>query len=532
MARRLTPADRPQDLRRRGLAEAEFTRRAGDPIRARSLVQELLEVWPPGPTRAEALMLLGWVQIGIDARAAAATLREAIAQPGIDDRVWMRCEGGLTAAIDVLGEDVADALVHGRRELALAERLGDDVSLATSLRGIARNEQRRTGRMPVDMITRALALEPKVGLARPVEEWPSNCLAEMLSWTDDLSTALERWEWLLAQALERGEEHGSSWMLAVMVPYECIPGRWDRALMRAVECYELARATDQVALQATALADRAFVEAHLGDATAARDHAEEAIRIGAPVQARIAERTASWALGLLELSLANPAAAHARLEPLVASRRAAGIAEPGCLRFVPDEIEALIALDRLDGADAMLDWFEGLVAAGDRVHAWAAVQRCRGLLHAARGNLDAAMAALEASRSSYASIDEPFGLGRTLLALGSVQRRALRRRAARETLSASLETFAALRAELWAATASTELARIGGRSSMPGELTASQRLVASLVAEGLTNREVAARLVVTERTVEGHLSQIYAKLGARSRVELARRLGTPSDSPS
>ena len=83
--------------------------------------------------------------------------------------------------------------------------------------------------------------------------------------------------------------------------------------------------------------------------------------------------------------------------------------------------------------------------------------------------------------------------------------------------------FEDLGARLWAQTARTELARIGGRHAAGDELTPTERQVAALVAEGLTNREVAAKLVLAERTIEGHLSRIYSKLGVRSRAELAHR---------
>ena len=67
------------------------------------------------------------------------------------------------------------------------------------------------------------------------------------------------------------------------------------------------------------------------------------------------------------------------------------------------------------------------------------------------------------------------------------------------------------------------IARMGGRTTAGTELTATEERVAELVAQGLTNKAVAGELFVTDRTVEGHLSRIYAKLGVRSRAELARR---------
>ena len=519
---RLTPADRVDDIRRRSLAEADYAGYAPDPLRARSLAERLLAICPPGPARGEALALLGGIHVGLDWRAAIALYRQALDEPGIDDRLRMYCELGLTSALDLLGEDLPEAMTHARAMLGFAERLGDDVFVAVALRYLARDEQRLTGRMPVEVIERSLALEPLVRRSRPVNWWPSYFHAEMLAWTDDLASGLSLWEWLHQQAIERGEEHALSWVVVPMIPYECVGGAWEQALAHAEECCALA-AGEVSLLQAVALADRAFVEAHLGDSLASRRDAEEALRLGAPVHALMADRTVAWALGLLALSLGDPAEAHDQLGPLVEGRRAAGIGEPGDLRFVPDEVEALIGVGRLPEAEALLGWFTGLAEASGRAHAHAACDRCRGLLHAARGELDSAITALEESRAWYSTISEPLAQGRTLLALGSAERRKGRRRAARLSLRASLDVFEDLGAQLWAQAARTELARIGGRHASNDELTPIERQVAALVAEGLTNREVAAKLILAERTIEGHLSRIYSKLGVRSRAQLAHR---------
>ena len=99
-----------------------------------------------------------------------------------------------------------------------------------------------------------------------------------------------------------------------------------------------------------------------------------------------------------------------------------------------------------------------------------------------------------------------------------------RKRAARETLGAALTAFEDIGATLWAERARSELGRIGGRAPSSGELTPTERRVAELVAEGKTNKEVAAILVVADRTVESALTQIYRKLDVRSRTEMAREL--------
>jgi DNA-binding CsgD family transcriptional regulator len=199
-----------------------------------------------------------------------------------------------------------------------------------------------------------------------------------------------------------------------------------------------------------------------------------------------------------------------------------GVAEPGSMRFVPDEIEALVALDRLEDAEAILGWLEERAGALDRVSALAAAARCRGLLAAARGDKPAAITQLEEALVWEERARIPFDHARTLLLLGASRRRAKQKAAAREALVQARTMFEGLGAALWAERASTELARIGGRTASPDVLTPAEQRVAELVAAGRTNKEVASALFLTDRTVEGHLTHIYRKLGIRSRAELAR----------
>lgn len=124
LAGRLTPPDRPDDRRRRGLAEADYARAAGDPLRARQVTESLLATCPPGPARGEVLHLLSYVHLALDSRAATAYCRQALAEAGADRQLRMRCESVFTAASDFLGEDVREALAHGHAELELANPSG------------------------------------------------------------------------------------------------------------------------------------------------------------------------------------------------------------------------------------------------------------------------------------------------------------------------------------------------------------------------------------------------------------------------
>jgi DNA-binding CsgD family transcriptional regulator len=103
------------------------------------------------------------------------------------------------------------------------------------------------------------------------------------------------------------------------------------------------------------------------------------------------------------------------------------------------------------------------------------------------------------------------------------RRRARQKRAAREAIEAARAGFEEIGAGGWAGRASQEIGAIGGRSRVDG-LTPAERRVADLVAKGRTNAEVAAALFLAERTVASHLTHVYAKLGVRSRTELARML--------
>jgi DNA-binding CsgD family transcriptional regulator len=201
---------------------------------------------------------------------------------------------------------------------------------------------------------------------------------------------------------------------------------------------------------------------------------------------------------------------------------AAGVREPSVLRFVPDAVEALIALGRVEEARQLLARYEKQARRLDRASALAASARCAGLLLAQAGDDRAAVESFAQALRAHSRVPMPFERARTLLAHGVVERRAKRKRSAREILVAARAEFDRLGAALWRDRASAEIARISGRSRSGAKLTPTEERVAALVAEGLATKEVAAALFVSPKTVEGHLSKIYGKLGVRSRAELAR----------
>jgi DNA-binding CsgD family transcriptional regulator len=198
--------------------------------------------------------------------------------------------------------------------------------------------------------------------------------------------------------------------------------------------------------------------------------------------------------------------------------------EPAQRLELGDLLEALITIGELDEAEGIIALWEARADALDRAWALAILARCRALLLAARGDFEGAFAGFEHALGEHARCHDPFHHARTLLALGRTRRRAKQRRAARTTLEDAGTRFDRLGAPLWAAQARAELARIGGRRPAQGELTEAERRIATLVAEGRPNREVAAALFLTEHSVEAALTRIYRKLGIRSRAALARLL--------
>ena len=313
-------------------------------------------------------------------------------------------------------------------------------------------------------------------------------------------------------------------ILFMLAQVECSAGEWSQAISYADESCEITAWTGHLPYRAIGLATKALIEGRLGRAEAARATAGEGLQLAERSGLLQAIQFNLAALGFLELSLDNPKETNNLLWPLAEGVLASGVREPGVLRFLPDEIEALIAIGEADTARSTLEPFAAQAEALGRSWALATSERCWGLLNASIGNLPDALAAFDRALDRHSMLDEPFELGRTLLAQGQAFRRVKKWRLARESLGRSLEIFERLGAALWAEKATTEMARIGGRSPGPLDLSATEQEVADLVGSGLTNREVAHALFLSVSTVEANLRRIYRKLGVRSRTELSRRL--------
>jgi DNA-binding CsgD family transcriptional regulator len=267
----------------------------------------------------------------------------------------------------------------------------------------------------------------------------------------------------------------------------------------------------------------AVIAVHRGQLDLAREHAERGLDLAheqfggrLPVQLMAV-------LGLVARWRGDSSASEKWFDK--ADRRASelGWGEPSVRWWTADYAEMLLEDGRIDDAVRVVDVWEADAARVAREWVLAQVTRCRGLVAAAEGDVPRAGSLLEQAVEQHEDVGDPFGKARALLGLGVVRRRARKKRDARDAIQAALDGFEQLGAANWAEKARGELGRIGGRRREEG-LTPAERRVAVLVAEGRTNREVAAALFLTERTVASHLSHVYAKLGVRSRTELAREL--------
>jgi DNA-binding NarL/FixJ family response regulator len=268
-----------------------------------------------------------------------------------------------------------------------------------------------------------------------------------------------------------------------------------------------------------------------GQWEAARARADAASTLARSVHDEASIADASVAHALIAAAGADHAGVVSALTPVATMSDREGIDEPGARwRWQELYASALIGLDRLDEAEEVVAGVEELATARELHSAMATAGRLRGLLHAARRETDEAESAFRSGLRHAEAVSIPFDRAQLELDYGRLLRRSGRRNAAVSMLTAARERFAALGAQPFVERCAGELSASGirckpadGRARHAG-LTPQEGAVARLVAQGLTNREVAAQLVVSLNTIEYHLKNVYSKLGITSRSQLAARL--------
>ena len=262
----------------------------------------------------------------------------------------------------------------------------------------------------------------------------------------------------------------------------------------------------------------AAVAAVRGEERTCRDEAEAALLGAIDRSNRDAMNWADLALGHLDLSLGRPEASD-RLESIWARP---WIGEPRLIGAA-DAVEAATRAGRGEVARARLTELQRWTAETGASWALPLVERCRALVSTdadAERHFQEALLLHEASGAA-------FDRARTQLLFGEFLRRARRRTEARTQLRPALETFAGVRAALWEERARNELRATGDvvRHRDPEaiwQLTPQELQIARLVAKGASNRDAAAELFLSPRTVEYHLRKVFTKLGISSRTELVR----------
>jgi DNA-binding CsgD family transcriptional regulator len=509
-ALRLTPPDDLDGRHRRAMATARAHLEAGEGGRARAIAGELLARAPRGARRAEALIL--WSDLE-DPGSAVTLLQEALTEAAGVPALEAAVHAGLARSLRMTQGTVL-AEQHARASLQLAERLNDDALRADALSLLALLRFDRGVPGALELAERAYRLATPPAADRQVK-WAGSALAFLLAHSREDERARDWLERQLDFWRDRDERVRSEllWHVAVV---EVWSGRWSIASAYADEVREI---NVQYGETGPDHLSPALVALHRGQFAIARDHSQRALSLA---KAHLLPQH-SAILGICDLWSGSPAAALVNLVQAEQTAAFRGWDEPNLRWWRSEYVEALLQLGRVDDAADLVDDWETAAMRLGRERVLAHAVRCRGLIAAARGDLGSASSLLADAVGRHAAVGDPFGRARALLSLGVVRRRTRQKRTARAAMEAALEGFEALGAASWAATARAELARIGGRMRIEG-LSPSEQGVAALVAEGLTNREVASTLFLGERTVASHLTHIYAKLGVRSRTELARQL--------
>lgn len=528
----LTPTDAADAVGRRRMRAAWDCFYAGDGKKATALLEEAVGSATPGPIRADALCALAVVVAATDGKRAAADLYErALAEPGLElgQRAHVLCELACLAAVRCENEASTRLAEAG---LALAEQLGDPDVLVVSLVTVAEVTFWRAGRIRRDLLERAMAIERAAGSTRPVGARtrislavngdPLTTLAWQLGRAGRHDEARALWRQQIAEAYERADPDVGP-CLFFLARMEVASGNWDEAARLCDEATAVGRETGREMTEPLCAMVLAEIAALRGETERARREIPELVRAAEKVNYFGAILRLDRALALLELSCGDAEASRRRVAPHLAGLEELDDYHAHLAGSVA--IETLIALGDLDAADGLLTLLDRHVSEADTALRPLA-HRCRGLLLAAQGDREGAIASLEAAAADPQPPQSvnPFELGRTLLALGTIQRTSRHKRAARGSLRRAAEIFDQLGARLWLEAARSELRRIGGRIPTEGVLSETERRIVELVVAGRRNREVADELSLSPNTVAWNLSKVYRKLGVSSRTELAAHI--------
>ena len=511
----LTPSGDPVVRRDRALRAAAHFFHAGDRTRARALLTPLLAEDASADDRARVLQLLGRICAEESSfPEAMAYLRDALAcatEPHLRGAIQL----DLGFAANGAG-DLAEAVRNVRAVRAAAESRDEPGLLADALAmdAVALSYLGECIDGCWQQLERARALEdrsrPTLLTLRPTALAGQFAIAE--GHVDDAKVLLRE---IVDWAIERGEDSDLPLLLANFAALEWFRGDGEECGRRAEQAITLCLQTGNETMRGPALGYRAQRHVFRGEVEEAR---------AALAEARVLIERAGYLPGglalanvvvSLELSLGDFAAAERAIGPIPVAYL---LGEP--FNLLSELVEAKVGLGKLDEAAALIDSYLERLRANGRHWLAARMDRGAALLAAARGDLDTALAAARRSVAALRTFALPIDLGRSLLALGQVLRRSGERRAAKDAFDEALGLFEKHGLRLWHARTLEELRRVPIRRGAPDGLTETEARVAELAAAGRTNREIAAALFLSEKTVEANLGRVYGKLGIRGRPEL------------
>jgi DNA-binding CsgD family transcriptional regulator len=494
---------------------------AGEFERATVLAAEVVDRATAGAERAEALVLLSETK---NMPLAVPLQKQALLEPGAPAALRASIHQRLSLGVRFIeGLDAAEE--HALAAVDLAEEVGDEALRASALGGLALIQLNAGRAGALELAEQAFQLVRDAEASQATVD-AAFSLVHVLVWSAHFDRARALLEAIYADWSERDERMAAYalWYLAVVELRTANYALADRHAQQARRLNGVYAREDTAS--PTGLFPVTLAALHLGDLDRARALAEEACRLAELHSVRL--HGPLTLLGMVELWSGNPAAAVERFREAEEITDAADGAEPTMQLWRAEQIEALLALGLVDEAVVRLDAWEASARRLERDWALAHTTRCRGLVAAAGGDVETALQLLTDAVELHERVGDPFGRARALLALGVIRRRARQKRPAREAIELARDAFAELGADGWAQRARDELGAIGGRTRAEG-LTPAEQRVADLVANGRTNAEVAAALFLSERTVASHLTHVYAKLGVRSRTELARKLADLAD---
>lgn len=534
----------PSRARRRALWALVWTLLRGDAAAAADLADEVA-TYPAGPLRD---LVLGGMAMAAE---------DPVQAGGMLDRAWKEAGdgfGGVGRTVDpdptspdptspdtTAAVAVMQAIHHyGRLDaagtVAWCER-------ALSAGGVGAGPETSIHEVAVTYLVHGLGyagrVDDSLAAAQSPEAlrlWlnPRSARAVLHLIDDEFDSAAALLSQVAGTASRLGILNTAAFSYAYLARTQWMTGDWDDALVNADRAVAINLESDFGFLRSAVVGIAVLVPAARGDWATAESYLRLLPR------SHVRYERSVMALGMARARLGEargrPEDVLAALEPVRAFPLRDAADEPGFWAWSDLYADALVAVGRVDEADRFLIAHERRAGERGRRSVQARLARARGRVELAAGRTDAARTAFDRAIETISGVPAPFERARVEFAAGQAMRRLGRRRHAVELLLAARETFGRLGATPYADRCDAELADAGLATARPGlprfDLTSQEHVVARLAADGMSNREIAADLVVSIKTVEYHLRNVFAKLGVTSRRQLGDRLGPGFVAPS